>query len=206
MEYNYIDDIDNVIEDKTKLKELLLLLLNTNVKRYDDYDAEQLFDLFLQIPLDNFITTLNNMICYEYRLELFNEHIHRFTSRRKVDERDKLFFLLEKDYIVRENDSISFIEHLFLSPKYENQTCLQYLIEYYEENDELDELQEKIKKFEIMTNKQVKNYNLYNSFEFLNKFFTNKYIKANYSKEKQDKLINFFKFFKNIGKNIKKGD
>ena len=99
MEYDYISDIDNIIEDKAKLKDVLLFLLNTNIKRYDDYDAEQLYDLFLEIPLDNFITVLNNMICNEARLEQFNEYIYNFASRRKVDERNKLFFLLYHYYL-----------------------------------------------------------------------------------------------------------
>jgi hypothetical protein len=35
MEYDYINDIDNIIEDKAKMKELLLYLLQTNcVSRY----------------------------------------------------------------------------------------------------------------------------------------------------------------------------
>lgn len=201
MEYNYINDIDNIIEDKAKMKELLLFLLKISTKRYDDYDAQDLYFLFLEIPLDNFITVLNNMICNEYRLEQFRDSIHNFTSMRKVEERQKFFFLLDKNYTIGRNN-ISYDEYIFLTPKCENTKYLQYLIEYYEENNELDVLQKKIEEFDIITSKEIKNVdknnNLYNSIKFIIKFFNNKYIKANYNEEKQKKLKEFLKFIKTL--------
>jgi translation initiation factor 1 len=93
MEYDYINDIDNIIEDKAKMKELLLYLLQTNCKRYDDYDSEQLYDLFLEIPVKKFITVLNNMICYEGRLIHFCDHIENFINRVKVDPKNQLLYV-----------------------------------------------------------------------------------------------------------------
>ena len=199
MEYNYIDDIDNIIEDKAKMKELLLFLLKTSTKRYDDYDSLDLYFLFLEIPLDNFITVLNNMICNEYRLEQFRDCIHNFTSMRKVEERKKFFFLLDKNYTIGRNNR-SYDEYIFLTPKCENTKYLQYLVEYYEENDDLDVLQKKIENFQIMKNDELKNEdknnNLYNSIKFIIKFFNNKYIKATYNEDRQKKLKEFLKFVK----------
>ena len=85
MEYTYIRDIDKIIEDKDKLKEVLLFLLNTNAKRYDDYTSKQLYEVFCDEPLRNFIDILNNMICYEYRLECFSNYLSDFHRRGRID-------------------------------------------------------------------------------------------------------------------------
>ncbi len=207
MEYDYINDIDNIIEDKAKLKELLLYLLEINRKRYDDYDSEQLYDLFLEIPVNKFINVLNNMICYEGRLIHFCDHIDNFINRVKVDPRNQLHFLLDHNYKVKYNNNISFEEHIFTNQIYRDndKIYLQYLIEYFEENDELETLKNKINEFKILENKEIVNSNsLFKNFKYINNLFNNKYIEANYTKEKQTKLKEFFKFFRKMSKKIKK--
>ncbi len=204
MEYDYINDIDNIIEDKAKMKELLLYLLQTNCKRYDDYDSEQLYDLFLEIPVKKFITVLNNMICYEGRLIHFCDHIENFINRVKVDPKNQLHFLLQHNYRVKYNDNILFEEHILLSSLRNDKIYLQYFIEYYEENDEFDRLIDKMNEFKILKNEEIKNRNLFDNFKYINNFFNKKYIEANYTKERQEKLKDFFKFFSKISKKIKK--
>ena len=143
------------------------------------------------------------MICNDTKLRQFSDCIHNFTSMRKVEERKKFFFLLDNNYTMGRNN-ISYDEFIFLTPKYENTKYLQYLVEYYEENNDLDELKEKIENFQIIKNEEVKNVNrnnnLYNSIKFIIKFFNNKYIKANYNEDRQKKLKEFLKFVKALVK------
>jgi hypothetical protein len=145
------------------------------------------------------------MICYEGRLIHFCDHIENFINRRKVDPRNQLHFLLQHNYRVTDNNNNQrlFEEHILLSSFHDDKSYLQYFIEYYEENDEFDRLIEKMNEFEILKNEEIKNRNLFRNFKYINNFFNKKYIEANYTKERQEKLKDFFKFLRNISKKIK---
>jgi hypothetical protein len=158
MEYTYIKDIDKIIEDKDKLKEVLLYILKTNAKRYDDYSTSELYDLFCEEPLDAFIDVLNNMIYCGQQLREFKKYVYTFHARKKVDVQNKIEYLIIQEYSYV-NDSIgeiSFEEYLFKCHTFEVTDCLEYMVKYYEKNNELHILEKKIENFEVFRYKDEK--------------------------------------------------
>jgi hypothetical protein len=162
MEYTYIRDIDKIIEDKNKLKEVILFLLNTNAKRYDDYTSKQLYDVFCEETLSNFIDILNNMSSYEFRLEGFSNYVYDFHRTNKIDLKNKIEFLLNHNYsfVDDSNDSIgkiSFEEYLFKCDTKDVKDCLECMVEYYEKYNDLTGLEKKIDKFEVFQHNDITN-------------------------------------------------
>ena len=142
MEYTYIREIDNIIEDKSKLKELLLYLLQTNCDRYNDYDAEKLYETFCDVPYKCFLDIIHNMHCYEYRVECFYRYLDNFHKMTRIDINDKVCFLLNNNYKIIYNidERIKFEEYLLRS-SFRNFEFLQALIEYYKTQLKLNELE-----------------------------------------------------------------
>ncbi len=162
MEYTYIRDIDKIIEDKNKLKEVILFLLNTHAKRYDDYTSKQLYELFCDIPLSNFIDILNNMSCYEFRLEGFSNYVYDFHKTNKIDLKNKMEFLLSQNYsFVDDRDDsvekITFEEYLFKCNTKDVKDCLECMVEYYEKYNDLTGLEKKIDEFEVFQHSDITN-------------------------------------------------
>jgi hypothetical protein len=159
MEYTYIRDIDKIIEDKDKLKEVLLFLLNTNAKRYDDYTSKQLYEVFCDEPLRNFIDILNNMICYEYRLECFSNYLSDFHRRGRIDLKNKMEFLLSHNYSFIDDsiEKITFEEYLFKCNTKDVKDCLECMVEYYEKYNDMTSLEKKIEEFEVFKYNDITN-------------------------------------------------
>ncbi len=154
MEHNYIKNIDEIIDDKEKLKEVLIYLLaksqKNNEKKYGNFTTQELYDLFCQEKFDDFINIVNNISTTSFNLESFDAYFCDFHKRQKIDYRKKIFFILSKNYNFKYKtiNKIYFEEYLFKGDPTDVADLLQYMIEYYIENDELSILQAKIKKFE----------------------------------------------------------
>jgi hypothetical protein len=156
MEYKYINDIDQIISDKDKLKDVILFLLKKSSEKYDTYSSKQLYETFCNESFDNFIQILKNMSCYEYRVECFNEHITDFHKNCNIDLKKKIVFIINQNYKIIDDSftPISFEEYLFKCKTNDVKECIKYMIEYYEEFNELDVLQDKIEHFETLLNKE----------------------------------------------------
>ena len=150
MEYTYIRDIDNIIEDKTKLKEVLLFLLQTSSNRYDQYDAEKLFDEFCKQPLHCFMDIIEHMSYYKHQFSRFNQYLEKFHYMNKLDIKEKVFFLLDYNFTIvyDRNENITFEEYLlranYCDSNFRNSNFefLEALMEYCKKHKKFKKLEE----------------------------------------------------------------
>lgn len=148
MEYTYLRELDKIVENKDKLKEVIEFLLKKNIERYNDYEADDLYYLFCDEKIDNFLDVIYNMYCYESRILKFEEYIHHFPRKNMVDLKDKMYFLLGYNFIITyEKDDPTFIEYIFRYDSSEISEYIESIIEYY--MDELPVLIDKIKNFNV---------------------------------------------------------
>jgi hypothetical protein len=172
MEYVYLRELDKIVENKDKLKEVIEFLLKKSIERYNDYEADDLYYLFCNEKIDNFLDVIHNMYCYESRILQFGEYIHHFPRKNMVDLKDKMYFLLGYNFkITYEKDDPTFIEYLFRYDSYEISEYIEAVIEYY--INELPVLIDKIKNFNVFKPefKDFKHHlivNFTHSIEYLN--------------------------------------
>jgi hypothetical protein len=146
MEFEYINKIDEIIENKDKLKELLVYLLKTNIKQHNNYEGDKLFKIFSDQTLDTFVSIINNMGNPKDCLNYFADYLDKFHQTPILGRKAKMYFILDNNlWLYHFSDQrIRFEEYLLRCSKWHVKDDIQIMIEYYHEYNKINVIKERI--------------------------------------------------------------